>query len=221
MNAQELRVAIEQQTAKLRRYGVKADLPESYVLLQQAELHLHKNKCDTNQCLWRMAAIAHLAMLCVEGRWREALAFSHDPSIVGEESSRFPTPTTSDAKKLAALMYNNMVACHLLAKRLSNHTDWLATEGLKYLQELQNPLLNRWKAVLWVARARLSTDVLEHDRYATQAHRFARHPILVPELYAYIQGMARGGDGTFKPGLLQRRRAATLQPNECLYLFND
>ncbi len=215
MSKQLSRLVIE-QVATFQKHGARTTLRHSKQVRNDALALWRSNHTQANQQLWRLATLAHGAIVALAGSWDQArLYYETNPDQVLFESTRYPHPETTHNIKLAGLMHINLAVAHIRYGGPSAlQAPAVAERGLAYLAEIEDPWVARWHGIALAAKAygqHALGGKATAAAYAEQALRYTTEA--QPELRKLLTALSSGRKSKhIKPD--------GFQPSECLYYFN-
>lgn len=215
---EEIGLELRKAASALQKDGLRADIPQSEFLFKTAQASRQHNPRDPDiEYHWRAASLVHGAMLAAGNKWSEAYrVFSSKSHARGAEGETSPLPPASSPALAAMMAVGEAVA----RVRSDNHyAEEAASEAVRWLTIVDDSNFNAWHgtALLVIAQYRWKQgmDVGELTAYA----RELLMPSAQPELCVLADHLAGNGDGLVKRSRF-RKRPATFQAAECLYLFN-
>lgn len=214
---EDIGLQLRKATIAIRDFGLDARIPDSDELYKAAQEARSKHPSNPDiEHHWRAACLIHGAVLAARDQWPEAARVYATHSFArGGQGSITPLSPTS-CKKLAAMMAVGEAVARIRANR--HYAEEAASEAVRWLTILNQPQLNRWHGVALIVIAHYAhgkgDDVSDLATYAKQL----LDPHLQPELAVLVDYLSGAGDGYVKRSW-HRRRLATFQAAECLYLF--
>lgn len=221
-NKQALRDALANQTALLRGRGHRARLPNSKDTLEAAVRLFREHNSQDNQDLWRIAAIHRSAVAAFEGDWKESFIASH-PDPQGKRGGPETWPLVhSTGLWLQALMFTNHVVAGVhLGLQLPQGPHNIASSTAWCFEQIRRNNLNRWHAVVIVAKAYYERTMDLNSYESAMAARTLINPIRQPELNILALHLAGMSKGVYKASKFSRAHQAGFNPLECMYYCNE
>lgn len=209
---------IRKAAIALQNSGLQARIPNSSDLYWSAKAAHSLNQYDADlEYHWRAASLVYGAMLAARGKWSETVrAYSSKDCARGAEGAITPLPRTH-CVALAAMMAIGEAFARVRSE--GYYAEEAASEAVRWLAMLNDSNYNAWHGVALVviaqAQQNKNVDCTDLAVYA----RSLLSPSKQPELCILADHLAGEGDGTVRHRRF-RKRPATLQAAECLYLFN-
>ena len=204
----------------LRDSGIEAKIPHSGELYVATRVAHAQNQANPDvEYLWRAACLVHGAMIAARGAWSEAYKVYHAKGFArGGEGEVTPLPPTSCIAFAAMMALGEAVA---RVRSQNQYAEEAASEAVRWFGMHNDTNYNAWHgtALLVIAYTRwkggTGGNVSDLATYA----RGLLAPRAQPELCVLADHLAGNGDGQVQHSRF-KKRAATFQAAECLYLFN-
>lgn len=202
----------------LQEEGIRASIPQSEFLFSTAQEARLRNPDDPDtEYHWRAACLIYGAMLAKKGKWSDAYrVFSSKGHPRGGEGAVSRLPATTCVALTAMMALGEAVA------RVRNGNDYAeeaASEAVRWLTMLGDGYYNAWNGTALLVIALCDKNRSELTRELATYARELLAPQAQPELCVLADHLAGNGDGIIRISRF-RKRTATLQAGECLYLFN-
>jgi len=212
---------IRKATISMRDSGLEARIPNSRKLYEQAQTAWSEDQTDADvERHYRAACLVHGAMLVARGRWSEAIqVYSVKGFARGGEGAVTPLPPTlcNQSTQFAAMMALGESISRVRSNR--DYADEAATEAVRWFVMLNDPRLSPWHGAALLVMAHESQKQGHDVRGLAAYARTLLDPYEQPELCVLAEHYAGMRDGYVKTSRF-RKRPATFQAVECLYLFN-
>lgn len=225
----DIYLAVQQAVQDFRGY-LKGDNPpresrQLYVATLEVRNHDKNDPDPVAEYNWRTMALVYGALLAYQGHWRDAgcvfsgkTVWDYPPTPGSSDSTPYEPEASPACRLLAAFTAMGEAVAGLRSNASSQTTCAAAYRALYYFGQIDNPRLDRWRAVCTAIQAATMRGP-GSQRTASLALRYLGND-RQSELAVMVLYLNNQGSPYIRRRLGLGKRFATIQPSE-LYLFND